>query len=271
MPAPRGCIIEGDVMKKAVLASWPQLVLAGFIALGSGCQSARNAVYCIGEDLTDIFVADATVSLGTDMGAHVMATELLQVKAYSYEDLYRVGLGARRFGIWECEREGWDLSLVHSSRYSWNQKQVTAIAPLSAVSGKVASRSGAKAMFAESVDEFGVGAHLFVVGGRVGIRPLEIVDLFANLLMLDPLHDNLEWWQRQSIRAAKKAAKKAAKEAEKEGVKESPSEEGQPDKVDTPQAEPVDDASVDAMQQELELMQQQLDLMQQMYLEEPAF
>ncbi|MBN2684515.1 MAG: hypothetical protein JXR40_04505 [Pontiellaceae bacterium] len=256
---------------KAILAACPPLVLVGFIALGGGCQSARNAVYCIGEDLTDIFVADATLSLGTDMGAHVMATELLQAKAYSYEDLYRFGLGARRFGIWECEREGWDFSLVHSSRYSWNQKEVAAFTPLSAVSGKMKSRSGAKAMFAESVDEFGVGAHLFVVGGRVGIRPLEIVDLFANLLTLDPLNDNLDWWQRQSIRAAKKAAKKAAKEAEKERNKESASEEKQPEEVKIPPAGNVDDTSVDAMQQELELMQQQLEMMQQMYLEEPAF
>ncbi|NLX25011.1 MAG: hypothetical protein GXY61_03490 [Lentisphaerae bacterium] len=251
---------------KEVLAAWPQLVLAGFVVLGSGCQSARNAVYCIGEDLTDIFVADASVSLGTDMGAHIMATELLQAKAYSYEDLYRFGLGARRFGIWECEREGWDLSLAHSSRYSWNQKEVAAFTPLSAISGKMSSRSGAKAMFAESVDEFGVGVHLFVVGGRIGFRPLEVVDLFANLLTLDPLHDNLEWRQRQLIRATKKAAKKAAKEAKKKGVKE------QPEEVQSPPAENVDGASVEAMQQEMELMQQQLELMQQqLYLEEPAF
>ncbi|MBN2704341.1 MAG: hypothetical protein JXR23_09035 [Pontiellaceae bacterium] len=257
---------------KLIIAAWPQLLLAGFVVLGSGCQSARNAVYCIGEDLTDIFVADATVSLGTDMGAHVMATELLQVKAYSYEDLYRFGLGARRFGIWECEREGWDFSLVHSSRYSWNQQEVAAFAPLSAISGKMASRSGAKAMFAESVDEFGVGVHLFVVGGRIGFRPLEVVDLFANLLTLDPLHDNLEWWQRQSIRSAEKAAKKAAKQAEKEGVKEEqPTPEAQTEGLDTPLANNVDEASVEAMQQEMERIQQQLEIMQQLYLEEPAF
>lgn len=250
---------------KAVLTAWPQLVLAGFIVLGSGCQSARNAVYCIGEDLTDIFVADASVSLGTDMGAHIMATELLQAKAYSYEDLYRFALGARRLGIWECEREGWDLSLVQSSRYSWNQKEVAAFAPLSAISGKMSSRSGTKAMFTESVDEFGVGVHLFVVGGRIGFRPLEVVDLFANLLTIDPLHDNLEWRQRQSIRSAEKAAKKAVKEAEKEGVKE------QPEEVQSPSTENVDGASVEAMQQQLEVMQQQLEMMQQLYLEEPAF
>ena len=195
----------------------------------------------------------------------MMATEQLQVKAYSYEDLYRFGLGARRFGIWECEREGWDFSLVHSSRYSWNQSEVAAFAPLSAVGGKMKSRSGVKAMFAESVDEFGVGVHLFVVGGRVGIRPLEIVDLFANLLMLDPLNDNLDWWQRQSIRSAKKAAKDAEKEAKKSLLEE------QPEEVETPPANNVDDASVEAMQQQMELMEQQMELMQQLYLDEPAY
>ncbi|MBN2163701.1 MAG: hypothetical protein JXR25_07510 [Pontiellaceae bacterium] len=178
------------------------------IALISGCQSFRNSVYCLGEDLTDIVVADATLSLGTDMGAHVMATELLQVKAYSYEDLYRLGVGPRQIGLWKAEREGWNVSLVHSRNMRVNQKGLLTFAPIESFSGKAASRNGYKALSMETGDEFGIGAHLFVVGGRIGFRPLEVVDLFANLLTLDPLNDNMDWWQRQAIRAAKKNAKK---------------------------------------------------------------
>lgn len=233
-----------------------QGLFLGILLLGAGCQSARNAVYCVGEDLTDIVVADATVSMGTDMGAHVMATELLQAKAYSYEDLYRFGLGARRFGIWECEREGWDFSIVHSSQYRWNQKEVAAFTPLPAVSGKMRSESGVKAMFAESVDEVGVGAHLFVLGGRIGIRPLEIVDLFANLLTLDPLHDNLSWRQRKTMRDAKKAAQKLENES------------------DSP--ETIEDPAPEEMQQQMEQMQKEMEQLRQSiedrsFMDDPAF
>jgi hypothetical protein len=87
--------------------------------------------------------------------------------------------------------------------------------PKQAYASKVASKNGVKAAFMESVDEVGIGGHLFVIGGRLGIRPLEIIDLFANLLTLDPLKDNQSWNQRQAFRSAKKAAKRQA-EIEKE-------------------------------------------------------
>ncbi len=216
------------------------------IALVSGCQSFRNSIYCIGEDLTDIVVADATVSLGTDMGAHVMATELLQVKAYSYEDLYRLGVGPRQIGLWKADREGWNISLVESRNMHFNQKGVLTLAPFESLSGKTASRNGYKALFMESGDEFGIGAHLFVIGGRIGFRPLEVVDLFANLLTFDPLNDNMAWWQRRSIRAAKKSAKQSKAQSE--------------DIDETSEAEEMQDQVID-MQRQVEEMQRQMEAM----------
>ena len=184
------------------------VILALSALLLSSCQSARNAVYCIGEDLTDIVVAEATFSFGTDMGAHVMATEFLQAKAYSYEDLYSLGIRPRQLGLWKSDREGWNLSLAHSRNMRMNQAGIFTLTPAESLAGKAASKNGAKALMMESVDEFGIGAHLFVIGGHLGIRPLEIIDLFANLIGLDPLHDNLEWMPRRALRAAKKASGK---------------------------------------------------------------
>ena len=46
---------------------------------------------------------------------------------------------------------------------------------------------------AESDDEIGVGAHLFVLGFRVGFRPMELADMFANLAGQDLCHDNVLW------------------------------------------------------------------------------
>ena len=42
-------------------------------------------------------------------------------------------------------------------------------------------------------DEIGVGAHLFVVGFRVGVRPMEFADMFANLAGQDLCGDNVLW------------------------------------------------------------------------------
>lgn len=196
------------------------IFVSAVLPLVSGCQSARNAVYSIGEDLTDIVAADVSFSLGTDMGGHVMVTELVQAKAYSYEDLYRVSIGPRQVGLWECKRDGWNLSLAQSRSMNVQQNAVWTLMPKQSYACKGASKSGAKALFMESVDEIGVGGHLFVIGGRLGIRPLEIVDLFANLLTLDPLKDNPSWTERQALRAAKKEARQKAKADKEQAEKE---------------------------------------------------
>lgn len=195
------------------------ILFSAVLFLISGCQSARNAVYCIGEDLTDIIVADVSVSLGTDMGGHIMLTELIQVKGYSYEDLYRASIGPRQLGLWECEREGWALSLAESNHTKIKQNAVFTLMPKQSYARKASSKFGIKAVAMESIDEVGVGGHLFIIGGRLGIRPLEIVDLFASLFTLDPLKDNLTWQQRRAFRAAKKAAKKNAETAKEEDEK----------------------------------------------------
>ena len=199
-------------MSERMNEKWGGIFVGLVLVLSSGCQSARNAVYCVFEDMTDIVVAEASFSAGTDMGAHVMATELVQLNAYSYEDVYFAGFGPRRVGVTKKERSGQALSLVRSSLYNCHQDDVVSLFSLPGLTGKMSTESGIKAVCMESVDEVGVGAHLFFVGGRVGVRPLEVFDLFAGLFGFDPLHDNLSWYARQSLKKAKKSENNAAKE-----------------------------------------------------------
>ena len=155
-----------------------------------GCVHVRRGIWCALADSTDIVRADVSFSLGTDMGAHVMATKWLQLKSYSYEDLYRVGIGARHFGIWEESRQDWWLGPTHAKCLSMNSQFLAAVGY--GLFPKMCSGKWAPLTYlAESSDEIGVGAHLFVAGFRVGVRPAEIADLFANVVGQDLCGDNV--------------------------------------------------------------------------------
>jgi len=165
------------------------LLLVAAVVL-PGCAHVRRGIWNALADATDIVRADVSLSLGTDMGAHAMATKWVQLKSYSYEDLYRVGIGARHLGVWEESRQDWWVGPTHAKRLSMNSEFLAAVGY--GLFPKMCPGKWAPLTYvAESSDEIGVGAHLFVVGFRVGVRPAEIVDLFANLVGQDLCGDNV--------------------------------------------------------------------------------
>ncbi len=194
-----------------------QLPVVGLMALlmalcVSGCTQVRNSLHSALEDATDIVRLDVSGSFGTDMGAHVMLTKLAQLKSYSYEDLYRVGFDARHIGVWQEDREDWWLGVLHGRKMHVKKKPISGIHSASIVARMRGSKKGIFQFLMESDDEIGVGAHLFVGGFRIGIRPVELLDFFTNLVGIDLCNDNLTWPERQLLYAAGKAAEDAAAE-----------------------------------------------------------
>ena len=178
----------------------------------AGCARVRNSIHSTVSDATDIVRADLGFSFGTDMGAHAMATQYVQLKSYSYEDLYRVGFGTRHIGVWKEEREDWWVGPWHARNMHVKTQSVKL--KTGALAPKLRSGKDVALHFVmESPDEFGMGFHLFVVGGRIGVRPLEFVDLFTNLIGVDLCKDNMSWAERQRMSAMREAASKKAKDA----------------------------------------------------------
>jgi len=181
-------------------------VAGALLALSaSGCAHVRNGIHNALGDAMDILRLDVSASWGTDMGAHVMATERLQLKSYSYENLYRVGLGTRVIGMWREEREDWWVGSWHAkgARIAGDSVQgLTAALPEKMRSGPDA----AFARFGESPDEIGLGLHAFVIGLRIGLRPMELLDFLADFVGLDLCDDNLRWEERKALREAERRA-----------------------------------------------------------------
>lgn len=182
------------------------MVMVALSALGaSGCVHVRNSLYNTVADATDIFRADVSASFGTDMGAHVMATQLVQLKSYSYEDLYRAGIGTRCVGLWKEDRQDWWIGPWCPGGADVRAETAWVWAP--AAPAKM--RSGRHAILGwvhESPDEVGVGVHAFVLGARVGARPLEFLDFLVSPVGLDLCNDNLTWAERRAIREARRRA-----------------------------------------------------------------
>jgi hypothetical protein len=203
-----------DSEEEAVnVSSWRNVCRVGTVLAmamaASGCVNVRNGLHNMVEDAGDIVRFDVSTSFGTDMGAHVMATKFVQLKSYSYEDLYRVGHGGRILGLWREDRQDTWLGPK-----LWGNANVKAKGVAALVWG-----APSKAMLGwpmESVDEFGVGFHAFVLGARVGVRPLELADFLVAPFGLDLCDDNRSWQMRQAMRAAKEAARKKQEEEKKE-------------------------------------------------------
>lgn len=173
------------------------LVLA-LLGLGTSCSRARNSIYSFGEDLTDLIHLDVMLNAGTDLGMHVQATELLRVSAYSTEELHGFRLTTRAMGIFEESRDHFFLGPTYIGESAasnmrmlpgWSVVATTATMTVIHPQGFVA----------ESFDEVGAGLQLGLFGLRIGVRPLEFLDLAGNFLLLDIMDDNLSWEERQMI------------------------------------------------------------------------
>jgi len=186
---------------------WPRLgrllllaLIGCCIGCAGGCRSLRNGMLNVVGDAGDIARLDVGASVGTDMGAHVMVTKLARLKSYSCDGVYHSGFNVRNLGVWREDREDWAIgplgegSLRADGHWIGNPRHAV-------------TKGGA--FLTESSDEIGLGAHLFLVGVRAGVRPWQAVDLLAGLVGLDPAGDNLSWSQRQALR--KKAEKSATK------------------------------------------------------------
>jgi hypothetical protein len=203
-----------DTVAKEVMAGMGEgamrIARAGAIVLMAlvlgGCVRVRAGICNVGSDLMDLARADVSFSLGTDMGAHVMVTKLVQLKSYSYEDLYRVGYNPRMLGVWKEDRQDFWVGPICGGRFRVNSKSIAGLSGEPMMAKARGGRWAAQGILFESPDEVGVGAHLFVIGARVGVRPLEFVDLLASFVGLDLLHDNLSWRQRAAMRAMEQNA-----------------------------------------------------------------
>ncbi len=171
----------------------------------TGCVHVRNNLHNMLADSMDIFRADLSASFGTDMGAHLMATQYAQLKSYSYENIYRIGFGKRHVGVWKEDREDWWVGTEHAPNMHIRSESVKVMAAI--LPARVVARAGTPlGLMGESPDEFGIGAHLFVLGFRIGVRPLEFADFLVSPFGLDPCDDNMSWAERQSLRHPKESA-----------------------------------------------------------------
>ena len=186
-------------------------VVLAFAFTASGCVHVRSALYTSAEDAMDIFRADVSVSFGTDMGAHVMASEYVQLKSYSYEDLRRAGFGTRQMGVWKEDRQDLWLGPWRIGSGYIRSKSVKALGGAALPAKLKSGRNAAMGLIGESTDEVGVGLHVFVVGFRIGVRPVEFVDFLTSPFGLDLADDDLSWQQRKVLREARRRAKEAAK------------------------------------------------------------
>jgi len=191
------------------------MLIAAALTLG-GCAQVRNSMHAFVADCTDLARADIGVSFGTDMGAHVMVTQFLQLKSYSYEEVGKIGFGARHIGTWMEDREdAWvGLRSYGETRLDWTP--LAFYAP--GLQQKIeAGFTDPFEVMGESPDEIGFGAHLFIVGFKVGVRPVEILDLLSNLVLADLKHDNLSWEDRKRLHEMAEEAKAAEQAAEAQG------------------------------------------------------
>jgi len=177
----------------------------------TGCAQVRNGILSMHADATDILRADVSTSLGTDMGAHVMATNWLQLKSYSYEDIYRVGFGMRHIGVWTEEREDWWAGTRHADNVYLRSKPVR-MAAFDLPARLHEGREPPFAFMGESRDEIGLGFHFLAVGMRLGVRPLEIVDLLLCPFGLDLCGDNMTWEERKALRKKKQKEQRPGEE-----------------------------------------------------------
>lgn len=177
-------------------SSWQGSVRVAVVVMGAllstGCVHVRQGIWNTLADATDVVRADVSVSFGTDMGAHVMITKWAQLKSYSYEGLYRCGLDARRLGLWEEARQDWWLGPKRSQEFGMNSNGV-AMLTFGLPGWVMGHRGDVLGSMTETEDEIGVGAHLFVLGFRVGVRPVEFADMLANLAGQDLCGDNVLW------------------------------------------------------------------------------
>ncbi|HAK94562.1 MAG TPA: hypothetical protein DCM87_06070 [Planctomycetes bacterium] len=167
----------------------PLLLTVVCLGASVGCVHVRNNLHNTLADALDIVRADVSFSFGTDMGAHVMATQFVQLKSYSYENLYRVGVGTRLVGILEERRDDWWVGPLHSNSIEVKSKSVADLSY--GLEHKLRSgRYYVMGAAAESADEVGAGIHLFVIGARAGVRPLELLDFLVAPFGLDLCNDN---------------------------------------------------------------------------------
>ena len=142
-------------------------------------------------DAGDIARLDVGASVGTDMGAHVMVTKIARLKSYSCDGVYHAGFNMRNLGVWREDREDWAIGPLGGGSVRGTGHWIGSPRHALAKGGAFLSETG---------DEVGLGAHLFLVGVRAGVRPWQAVDLLAGLIGLDPGRDNLSWAQRQALR-----------------------------------------------------------------------
>jgi hypothetical protein len=220
------------------------IVVSAILASASGCVHVRNGLYNFVEDAGDIVRLDVSTSWGTGMGAHVMVTKFVQLKSYSYEDVYRVGLGNRMISTSKEDRQDFWIGPVTIGDVKMRAEGTPVLQY--GMTGKLLGMAdnarhdrksfmawGAKKTWeakmpfgafmewaGETSDEVGVGFHLFVVGARIGVRPLEILDFLTAPFGLDICNDNLSVKQRQAMQRAIEALEKAKKEQEKKPPEE---------------------------------------------------
>ncbi len=188
------------------------VLIAAFALAAGGCGYVRNGIHNTLEDSMDLVRLDVDFGFGTGMGAHVMATKWLQLKSYSYEDVYCFGLGNRIVGLWREDREDWWLGPLHPAEWHATMEPVWA-SRMGLPPQAMGETAHPETAAIEPADEIGAGVYLFFLGARVGVRPFEIVDLLANFIGLDPSGDSPTWEQRKAWYAKDHEAPEPAPEA----------------------------------------------------------
>lgn len=177
---------------------WIALLLAAATLGGCSAGAWRDR----GHDWAELL--DVRGTFGVGLGAHVRATELVQLGAVSMNEAHAVGLMEGRITVVREERNELGVSLLHQYEYRRSGKELLDVRhPRYGDPGWVRHPMSWQTEHDRQLADVGLGLHLIYVGADATFHLGELWDAVAGLVGFDPSGDDahgrpLEELQRQA-------------------------------------------------------------------------
>lgn len=186
------------------------LACCGLLLLAAGCEPGRFYLRDRGADFADIWRAN--VAVGPGLGIVAFATQYLRAGAiFSYAEHF--GMVGREVGFWREARGELELIVTGNNGFAITPHGWSTVRACSGESGWEPNpllegrlRWG-RTREVSGPAEFGLRAHLLLIGAEMGVRFDEAVDFVAGLWGADPrrddswtrLHEFLAWGSYQQV------------------------------------------------------------------------